>query len=214
MKGEEQVRDVASEFEVTAPRRVIQAGPAAVAAYQARVREADAVARQQQREREAREAEVTRRGIKAATATAKAKGEKVEEVAGGPVVVGRDGLLWLERKGKLHPAHLRAGLKFRQDWSRACSSLPSSLNMDAIGGGGFGPKAGVTDSQIRAREAVVEALKALGTPLLHPYVLLVAAEGEMLSGPKFGGTWQKAEHHLHPCIIAFDMLARHYGMIR
>lgn len=213
MNGEAQMQD-AAEHEVNPPRKVLQAGPAAVAAYRDKVREADTIARQQQAERDEAEAEATRRGIKATKVAAKARGELVEEERGGPVVVGRDGLLWLARKDKLHPAHLRAGLKFRDDWSRASSSLPSSLNMDAIGGGGFGPKGGVTDSQLRAREAVVEALKALGTPLLHPYVLLVAAEGEMLSGPRFGGSRQKAEAHLHPCIIALDALARHYGMIR
>lgn len=216
MRDEERVQAVAtgSEIEVNPPGKILKAGPVAVAAYRQKVREAGEVAQQQQREREDAEAVATRRGIRAAKASAKARGEEVEEDRDGSVVIGRDGLLWLSRKGKLHPAHLRAGLKFREDFELCGSSMVSSLGMAGFGGTGFGPKLGATDAHLEARSSVEAALAALGTPLLHPYVILVAGLGEMLSGPRFGGSRQKAEAHLHPCIIALDALARHYGMIR
>lgn len=201
--------------EVKPPRKVLRAGEAAVEAYRQKVREAQAVAEQQQREREEAEAAATKRGLGEAKARAEAKGEEVAEEADGRVVVGRDGLDWLYRKGKLIRPHYEAGLRFRSDFELANGSgMVSCLVLET--GGSFGPKAGATDRQIRAHAAVKEALsvEALGSPLLRPYIVYVAGMGEMLSGSRFGGSRQKADAHLHPCVIALDALARHYGMIR
>lgn len=197
------------------PRKVLRAGQEAIDAYKAKVRQAQAVADEQRREREEAEAAATKRGVSEAKALAKARGEQVAEKEGGPVMIGRDGLEWLYRKGKLIRPHYEAGLRFRGDFELANGSgMVSCLTLES--GGSFGPKAGATDRQIRARAAVEDALsiEALGSPLLRPYILYVAGMGEMLSGNRFGGSRQKAEAHLHPCVIALDALARHYGMIR
>jgi hypothetical protein len=201
--------------EVRPPRKVLKAGPLAVEAYREKVRQAQAVAEQQHREREEAEAQATKRGLGEAKARAEAKGQEVVEEADGRLVVGRDGLEWLNRKGKLIRPHYEAGLRFRADFELANgSAMVSCLALES--GGSYGPKAGATDRQIRAHAAVQAALSvdALGSPLLRPYIVYVAGLGEMLSGERFGGSRQKAEAHLHPCIIALDALARHYQMIR
>lgn len=199
--------------EVNPPKKVLKAGPLAVAAYRKKVEEAQALAEQQQREREEAEAQATKRGLDQVKAVAKAKGEAVAEETDGRVVIARDGLDWLYRKGKLIRPHYEAGIRFRKDYELALGSgMVSCLSLES--GGSYGPKAGASDQQIRAAERIDKAMVALGSPLLRPYVIYVAGMGEMLSGDRFGGSRQKAEAHLHPCVIALDFLARHYGMIR
>jgi hypothetical protein len=199
--------------EVTPPRKVLKAGASAVLAYRKKVQDAQELADQQQRERDEAEAAATKRGIRSAKAYAQAKGEDVVEEADGRVVIARDGLDWLYRKGKLIRPHYEAGLRFRSDFKLANGSgMVSCLALET--GGSYGPKSGATDNQIAALGRVSAALASLVSPLLKPYVVYVAGMGEMLAGDRFGGSRQKAEAHLHPCVIALDALARHYGMIR
>lgn len=187
----------------------------AVASWRRMRDEAYAEAQVVQREAEEREAKATEVGLIAAERAAKRKGEKVErDTPHGPVIVARDGLLWLERKGKLHPAHVRAGLRFRRDLERADSDgMISCLALES-GGGGYGPKGGATVAMLKARDDVEAALASLTSPMLRPYVVLLAGRGEMLSGPAFVKDPRRADDHLLPCVIALDTLARHYGMIR
>lgn len=198
--------------EVMPPRRVLKGGPLAVAAYREKIRQAQDLADQQQRERDDAEADATKRGLRETKARAKAKGEEIEEDEAGRVVIGRDGLEWLYRKGKLIRPHYEAGLRFRAAFELSNgSAMVSCLAME--GGGSAGRRDYVTDRQIMAHGAVERALASLVSPLLRPYIVYVAGMGEMLSGDRFGGSRQKAEAHLHPCVIALDALARHYGMI-
>lgn len=196
------------------PRGVLKAGPVAVAEWLRLREEAIAEAEAMRQEAAEREAKATESGLIAAERAAKRQGVKVErDQPRGPIIAARDGLLWLVRKGKVLPVHERAGLRFRQDYERATSDgLGSSLGMQV--GGGYGPKSGATEEQIRARQAVKEALASLSSPLLKPYIEEVAGKGEMLSGPAFGGDARRVSDHLLPCVIALDALARHYGMIR
>lgn len=199
---------------VQPPRRVLKAGAVAVESWNRMRAEAMAEAEAARAQAEAAEAEATERGLIAAERAAKRQGVKVErDEPRGPIIAARDGLLWLVRKGKLHPAHERAGLRFRQDYERAMSDgLGSSLGMEV--GGGYGPKSGATAEQIRARCAVNEALASLGSPMLRPYVEQVAGRGEMLNSKVFCPDERRVGDHLLPCVIALDALARHYGMIR
>jgi hypothetical protein len=196
------------------PRRILKAGVVAVAEWNRLRNEAIAEAEAMRQEAAEREAKATEYGLIAAERAAKRQGVKVErDEPRGPIIAARDGLLWLVRKGKVLPVHERAGLRFRQDYERATSDgLGSSLGMQA--GGGYGPKSGATEEQIRARQAVKEALASLSSPMLRPYIEEVAGRGEMLSGPVFGGDARRVGDHLLPCVIALDALARHYGMIR
>lgn len=199
---------------VQPPRRVLKAGPVAVATWNRMRAEAIAEAAEARKAAEDAEAAATERGLISVERAAKRHGVKVERPEPrGPIIAARDGLLWLVRKGKVLPVHQVAGLRFRQDYERATSDgLGSSLGMEV--GGGYGPKSGTTDEQIRARAAVKAALSSLGTPMLKPYIEEVAGKGEMLSGPVFGGDARRVGDHLLPCVIALDALARHYGMIR
>jgi hypothetical protein len=199
---------------VQPPRRVIKAGAVAVASWNRMRDQAIAEAEQARREAEVAEAQATERGLIAVERAAKRQGVQVErDSPRGPIIASRDGLLWLVRKGKVLPVHERAGLRFRQDYERAASDgLGSSLGRDA--GGGYGPKSGTTEEQLRARQAVKDALASLSSPMLKPYIEEVAGKGEMLSGPAFGGDARRVGDHLLPCVIALDALARHYGMLR
>lgn len=199
---------------VSAPKKVLKAGAAAVSAWNRRVAEAEAVALQQQRERDAEERSSVQRGVADSVRQAAAHGAAVEATQGGAVLIARDGLVWLLRKAVLSPIHYDAGLRFRGDYELANGTGVLS----SLGGEGshsaFGPKSGPTDAMLHARGRVLDALKGLGSPLLSPYVKLVAGEGVMLSDPVFSKDPRRvADHHL-PCVIAFDILARQYGMIR
>lgn len=130
-------------------------------------------------------------------------------------VLARDGLKWLVRKGHLNAAHERAGLRFREDWRTATGSgVVSCLAVEA-GGRAFDPAtSGPTQRMLGARDRVQAALRALGTPMLHGYVQHIAGDGAMLSGPEFMADSRRVNDHVLPCVIAFDLLARHYGHIR
>lgn len=197
---------------VTPPRKVLKAGPVAVEVWNKMRQEAIAAAEQREREQEAAEAVAAERAIEQAAQVAQRRGEEAERIGErGALHISRDGLAWLARKGKLHPAHERAGLKFRDDFEVASSAgLVSALELQ--GGRSSGPKQGATDAQLQARDRVLRALASLGTDMLRPYVVEVAGKGEMLS--VFVKDAKRAEAHVLPCAIALDMLARHYGMIR
>lgn len=174
--------------------------------------------------REAEEAERSSRRASAVDAAqhvdavAKAATERGEEVAPRQpgervVVLSRDGLEWMKRKGDLGESHYRAGLRFRGDYELANGTgVKSCLASEGQVGGTFGPRNGATQAQILARGAVEAALRALGTPLLRPYVVGVAGEGRTLAEAS-GCEVKRADDHKLPCRIAFDLLARHYGMI-
>lgn len=199
---------------VSAPRKVLRAGPAAVKAWDRQVAEAEAVALLQQRERDSEDRTQVQRGMADTVRQAAAQGVAVEPVQGGAVLIARDGLVWLLRKGVLAAIHYDAGLRFRGDYELANGTGVLS----SLGGEGshsaFGPKSGPTDAMLHARGRVLEALKGLGSPMLSPYVKLVAGEGVMLSDPVFSKDARRVSDHYLPCAIAFDILARQFGMIR
>jgi hypothetical protein len=144
------------------------------------------------------------------------RGEEVERAATGPLrLISRDGLVWAVRKGVLGARHYEAGLQFRGDYELANGTgVKSCLAGEGAVMGGFGPKAGPSQAMIMARGKIEAALAGLGTPMLQPYVRWVAGEGEMLSGARFVADARRVSEVVLPCRIAFDMLARHYGMIR
>lgn len=197
---------------VKPPRKVLKAGPVAVEVWNKMRQEAIEEADRRAKEQEAAEAVAAERALEQAAKVAERRGEEAERVGErGPLHVARDGLAWLAKKGKLHPAHERAGLKFREDFEVATSSgLVSALELE--GGRSSGPKQGATDAQLQARDRVLRALASLGTDMLRPYVVKVAGEGEMLTA--FVKDAKRADAHVLPCAIALDLLARHYGMIR
>ena len=199
---------------VLPPRRVLKAGDLAVTAWNRKRAEAQALADTIAAEVAKAEEVATAKGLLSAERAAKRQGVAIErDTPRGPIIAARDGLLWLSRKGKLHPAHERAGLRFRKDYERATSDgLGSSLGMET--GGGYGPKSGTTSEQLRAREAVNAALASLSSPLLRPYIEQVAGRGEMLNSKAICADERRVGDHLLPCVIALDALARHYGMIR
>ncbi len=168
----------------------------------------------QARERVQAEVRAAERHLQAVTDKAEASGEEVARDGKGPVHVARDGLAWTLRKGTIERVHSDAGLRFRADYETANSGGLRSCIDESTGGRGFSPHtSGPTDAMIAARGRVKAALAALGTPLLEGYVVLVAGEGAMLTDPRIGGAKGASDHAL-PCRIAFDMLARHYGMVR
>lgn len=142
---------------------------------------------------------------------AKARGEQVDRKE-GRVRIARDGLVWLRDKRNVPAKYYDAALKFREDYERANGTGVVSCLADQSGSGGGA--SGPNDAMLRARDDLKEALAALGSPLLHPYVINVAGEGRMLSDPVFGPDPKRAEQHYIPCVIALDILARHYRMIR
>jgi hypothetical protein len=137
------------------------------------------------------------------------RGEDVTQ-DGERVRIARDGLAWLRDKRGLPGAYFFAGLRFRADYELANGTgVLSCLNDEK--GGGFASGSGPSDAMLRAKDATQNALAALGTPLLHPYAIHVAGEGRMLTDPVFEGDQRS---HYVPAIVALDLLARHYGMIR
>lgn len=192
----------------------ISANAAQVAALEARKAEARALAAAQLAERRA-EAVDNVRHLEAVAARELERGEAVEVGKPGErvVLLSRDGLEWMKRKGDLGETHYRAGLRFRADYELANGTgVPSCLAAEGMGGGAFGPRNGAAQAQIVARGAVEAALKALGTPMLVPYVVGVAGEGRTLAEAA-GVEVKRADEHKLPCRIAFDLLARHYGML-
>lgn len=142
------------------------------------------------------------------------RGEEVARDGAGPLhVFARDGLMWAMRKGHIGAAHYDAGLRFRADYELANGTGVKSCLADLSSGATPGPKSGPTDAMLTARRNVKGALASLGTPLLTAYVQLLAGEGVTLSDPRFGDPKRVGDHVL-PCRVAFDLLARGYGMIR
>ena len=197
----------------TAGRKPLKAGAAAIAALarlQAEAREVAELERQERRgagrEMETHLLTVERESLE--------RGEEVKRAACGPLHVARDGLVWCRNKATIAPVHYDAGLRFRRDYETANGTGVSSCLADPGSHVAFNPhKAGATDAMLLARSEVKAALAALGTPILHGYVQLVAGEGAMLTDQRFSGPKGAGDHAL-PCRIAFDLLARHYGMIR
>lgn len=189
-------------------RRSLNASPEAAAALAARLA-ASAQARAEEVE--------SRRHVAQVAATERERGGEVEAVGGDRLtVLSRDGLRWAFRRGVLSAIAYQAGLTFRAAYERANGTGPrSSLAAAELGGGSsFGPGVGATDAQVIARGEVNRALAALGTPLLHPFVVGLAGEGDTLSSSRFVEDPRRVGEVTLPCRIAFDLLARHYGMIR
>lgn len=168
----------------------------------------------QARERALVEAREVEDHLDAVAAQAQARGEEVARQGKGPVHIARDGLAWALRKGTLDPVHVRAGERFRDDFE-VCQGGGLGSCLEKSGGRGqFSPHtSGPTVEMMAARGRVEAALASLGTPMLHGYVVMVAGEGAMLTDARIGGP-KGAGDHVLPCRIAFDLLARHYGMIR
>lgn len=160
--------------------------------------------------RRRREVEDMRSSIAETVDLAKARGEQVEE-SSGRVRIARDGLVWLRDKRQLPQRYFDAGVKFRTQYELANGSGTTSCLSGVRGGSS---DASPTDEMMTARNEAETALSALGSPLLHPYVVHVAGEGRMLSDEVFGSDPKRAEQHYIPCVIALDILARHYRMIR
>ncbi|MBS0363690.1 MAG: hypothetical protein JSR98_20130 [Proteobacteria bacterium] len=198
-----------------APRAVIKAGAAAVAHWE-RLNE------QARRELEAEAAERARaekldsqRAVDQAVRVANDRGEDVVRRPSGAAEVARDGLKWLFDKGTLFKPHYEAGLRFRGDYELAMGTgVISALADPGALGGSFGPKSGPTDRMLGGRDRMNAALKALGSPMLIAYVKEIAGEGRMLTDPVFVKRPDQAREHVLPARIAYDLLARHYGMIR
>lgn len=196
------------------PRKVIKAGHAAIAAWTGRVRkaqeQADAIAAETARNHRG---EVVK-GVAETVDLASARGEEAEVTKAGLITLERDGLMWLLKKRKILPAHYDAGLKFRGDFELANGTGVKSQLAELSGVHANPSSAGPTDAMLYARARMREALAALGTPRLHRYANGVAGEGRMLSDPVFTSDPTKAFAHLEPTIIALDLLARHYGMLK
>jgi hypothetical protein len=197
----------------TLKRGPLRASAEAVAALQRQKDEAREVADLQREERRGQAREMEGH-LAQVTMDARARGEDVRRGAAGPLQVARDGLIWALRKGTMDPVHYDAGLRFRADYEKANGTGVGSCLADPGGRSAFNPHtSGVSQAMLVARDNVKAALADLGTPLLNGYVELVAGEGAMLTDPRIGGA-KHADDHKLPCRIAFDMLARHYGMIR
>lgn len=192
-------------------RKVLKAGPAAIKAWESMVAEAERDAAERARDHVRAERHDAETHLARTEQDAQARGEEAERTQAGPLVIVRDGLVWALRKGTIDPVHYDAGLRFRKDYETANGTGVKSCLADPGFGGAFGPKSGPTDNMLRARGLVRDALAGLGSPMLHGYVQLVAGEGCLLSDERFAG---EARAHQLPCRIAFDLLARGYGMIR
>lgn len=197
------------------PRQVLKAGPKAVAHWLKLVQDAEAELEADRRASARSEAVEGERGLAQAGAVAEARGEEFERVQSGPAHVARDGLRWVLRKGYILPMYYDAGLRFRADYECANGTGVNSILGTERTGRGFDPAtSGPTHAMLKARDDVRAALRGLGSPLLHGYITHIAGEGRTLTDPVFGPDPKRASEHFLPCRIAFDMLARHYGMIR
>lgn len=206
---------VPSPFQMsgTAGRPKLKASAQALAAVERLKEEAREVVELQRQERrlDVREAETHLARVQEA---ATERGEDAERTQAGPLhVLARDGLMWAMRKGHIGAVHYDAGLRFRAAYETANGTGVKSCLADPGSASAFGPKSGPTDAMLRARGEVRDALASLGTPLLTAYVQLLAGEGVTLSDPRFGDPKRVGDHVL-PCRVAFDLLARGYGMIR
>lgn len=191
----------------------LTASAQAVAAMQAKAEERERVRAQQEAERAA--TATVQRGVAETMRLASGRGEEVALTAAGRVAVARDGLKWIRDKGYVAQPHYDAGLRFRADYELANGTGVMSCLADPGQGGAFEPhKAGPTDRMLLARGKVRDAIAAMGTPELAPYLTRVAGEGVMLNDPLFVKDPRRVSDHVLPCRIAFDLLARHYGMIR
>lgn len=197
-----------------AKQQTLKAKERAVEALRAKEADRARVAAAQAAERAERLS--SRRHLDAVKARETARGEDVSQAhdAAPVVVLSRDGLEWLYTKGVIsRPLHA-AGRLFREDFEAATPSLPSCLGADAVNGGGFGPKSGPTDGALQARDRMVAALFALRQADLVKYVKLIAGEGRMLTDQAFVDDARRVGEHKIPARIAFELLARHYGLIR
>lgn len=157
-----------------------------------------------------------RRHLDKVAAMAEAHGEDVQRSGqtGPLLVLSRDGLRWLFDKAVIERPLYDAGLRFREDYELAMGEGVRSCLADGAGGGGFGPKSGPTDAALAARDKVRAALFALRQADLVKYVRLIAGDGAMLTEKAFVDDPRRAAEHKIAARIAFELLARHYGMIR
>lgn len=195
-------------------RKTLKAGPAAVKAWNEMVAEAEREHVERAQAQERAERHDIEDGLAAVERMAAAREEEPERTQAGPLhVFARDGLMWAMRKGHISAVHYDAGLRFRGDYEKANGTGVKSCLADPGSASAFGPKSGPTDAMLRARANVRDAIASLGTPLLSAYVELLAGEGATLSDTRFGDPKRVGDHVL-PCRVAFDLLARGYGMIR
>ena len=195
-------------------RKVLKAGPAAVKAWNEMVAVAEREMLERAKVQDRAERHDIEDGLIAAERMAASRQEEPERTQAGPLhVFARDGLMWAMRKGHIGAVHYDAGLRFRAAYEMANGTGVKSCLADPGSPSAPGPKSGPTDAMLKARADVKEALSSLGTPLLTAYVQLLAGEGVTLSDPRFGDPKRVGDHVL-PCRVAFDLLARGYGMIR
>lgn len=170
--------------------------------------------RQRGRIRRADEAEV-RRGIAETLSLAAERGEEFTVHARGdaPVARRKAGLDWLHAKERISDVQMAAGTRYGDDYRMAEDiALRVGAGGESVQGGGQ-RRDHLVDRRLNAQDRLKDARGALTHPKMVDLCDLVAGEGKRVRDISNSYTEQSYRNEA-VLIIALDLLALHYGMIR